>query len=118
MDHIGFRPGDRALRWLIWAVWFVVLTMFTGIGSGLRGTSGVTLIAGLGWITGVMAAATLGALVVWKRRSLIQGWLLTGFAFFWTLGPFLLPLLRLSFHWCRSNINPGSRSRQEPRSDR
>jgi len=88
MDHIGFRPGDRALRWLIWAVWFVVLTMFTGIGSGLRGTSGVTLIAGLGWITGVMAAATLGALVVWKRRSLIQGWLLTGFAFFWTLGLF------------------------------
>ncbi|HXV70902.1 MAG TPA: histidine kinase [Acidimicrobiia bacterium] len=86
IDHVGdSRAGDRARRWPIWVVWFLALVMFSGISSGLRGASGTSLLAGLGWIVGVMAIATLGALVAWKRRSLIQGWLLAAFAFFWAL---------------------------------
>lgn len=88
MDHVGARAGDTAHRWLIWVVWCLTLVMFSGIATTLRGISGVPLLAGLGWFVGVMAIATLGALVVWKRRSLVQGWLLTGFASFWTLGIF------------------------------
>lgn len=88
IDHVGHGVGDRANRWLIWAVWFLALVMFSGISSGLRRTSGMPLLAGLGWIAGVMAIATLGALVVWKRKSLVQGWLLTGFAFSWSVGLF------------------------------
>lgn len=88
IDQIGPRTGDRAQRWLIWVVWLVALVMFSGISSGLRGISGVSLLAGLGWIVGVMAIATLGALVAWKQRSLVQGWLLVAFAFFWALALF------------------------------
>jgi signal transduction histidine kinase len=62
--------------------------MFSGVTSGLRDVSGLPLLAGVGWIVGVMAIATLGALVVWRRRSLVQGWLLTGFAFFWAVALF------------------------------
>ncbi len=82
------RAGESAHRWPIWAVWSLTVVMFSGIATTLRGISGVPLLAGLGWFVGVMAIATLGALVVWHRRSLVQGWLLSGFAFFWALGIF------------------------------
>ena len=87
-DQTGARTGERAYLWPIWAVWTLTLVMFSGIATTLRGVSGVPLLAGLGWFVGVMAIATLGALVVWRRRSLVQGWLLTGFASFWALGLF------------------------------
>ncbi|MDX1449485.1 MAG: hypothetical protein R3246_10545, partial [Acidimicrobiia bacterium] len=88
IDRFGLRFREPVLRRMIWAVWSMALVMFTGVASTLRGISGVPLLAGLGWFVGVMATATLGALVVWRRKSMVQGWLLTGFAFFWTLGLF------------------------------
>ena len=88
VDQVGPRASVPVLRWMIWAVWLMALVMLTGIATTLRDVSGVPLLAGLGWFVGVMAIATLGAMVVWRRRSLVQGWLLTGFAFFWTLGLF------------------------------
>ena len=88
IDQSGLRPDERTRRWPIWVVWFLALVMFSGVIAGLRDVSGVPLLAGFGWIVGVMAVATLGALVVWRRRSLVQGWLLTAFAFFWALGLF------------------------------
>ena len=88
IDRTGPRIAEQARRWPIWVIWSLALVMFSGVISGLRDVSGVPLLAGLSWIAGVMAIATLGALVVWRRRSLVQGWLLTGFAFFWALGLF------------------------------
>ena len=88
IDRTGPRIAEQARRWPIWVIWSLALVMFSGVISGLRDVSGVPLLAGLSWIAGVMAIATLGALVVWRRRSLVQGWLLTGFAFFWAFGLF------------------------------
>lgn len=88
IDQTGPPVIERTRLWPIWVVWSLAVVMFSGVMSGLRDVSGVALLAGLGWIIGVMAIATLGALVVWRRGSLVQGWLLTGFAFFWAMGLF------------------------------
>ena len=97
IDQTGSRVIVRVRRWPIWVVWSLALVMFSGVVSGLRDVSGVPWLAGMGWVAGVMAIATLGALVVWRRRSLAQGWLLTGFAFFWTLGLFAYHFIGFPF---------------------
>jgi signal transduction histidine kinase len=49
----------------------------------------------LSWTIGVMAVATIGALVVSQRRSLIQGWLLVAFSLAFSIGFYAYHYLRL-----------------------
>lgn len=78
--------GDRVHRWAAWTVWFLSLVAASAVGSGLRGASALEVVEAIGWVVGVMTVATIGALVVSKRRGLIQGWLLVVFSFLWSAG--------------------------------
>ncbi len=86
---------EKTHRWLPWAVWFLSLVAASAVGSGLRGASLLDIAEAVGWVVGVMTIATIGALAVSRRRSLIQGWLLVLFSFLWSLGLYIHHLIEL-----------------------
>lgn len=87
--------GDRVHRWLAWTAWSLSLVAATAVASRLRDASVGEIAEAFGWVVGIMSVATLGALVVSKRRSLLQGWLLVTFSFFWSFGLFAYHLIAL-----------------------
>ncbi|HZD00498.1 MAG TPA: GAF domain-containing sensor histidine kinase [Actinomycetes bacterium] len=87
--------GSRAHRWLAWAVWLLTLVAVSAVASGVKEASTLEMAEALGWIVGVMAVATLGALVVSRRRSLIQGWLLVIFSMSWAVGLYAYHLIEV-----------------------
>lgn len=89
------RMVHRLHRWLPWAVWFASLVSASAVGFNASGASLLEVAERVGWMVGVMTIATIGALAVSQRRSLIPGWLLVGFAFFWSLGLYAYSLIGL-----------------------
>jgi signal transduction histidine kinase len=78
--------GGRAHRWMAWSVWLICLVALFSFVPTLRDPTILDVAAGLSWTVGVLAVATIGALVVTERKSLVQGWLLVVFAVLWSAG--------------------------------
>jgi signal transduction histidine kinase len=76
----------RANRVLTWAVWALTVLAASTVIPGLRGASTAQAVEALGLLAGLSVVATIGALVVSRRPTLTQGWLLLAFAFLWALG--------------------------------
>lgn len=87
--------GGRASRVMVWFLWLVSLVMLSSFVWVLGEPTAIDVVAGLSWAIGVLAVATIGALVVSKQRSLVQGWLLVTFSVLWSTGLFIYNYLRL-----------------------
>jgi signal transduction histidine kinase len=87
--------GRRAHRLLAWSAWLVCLVALLSFVPTLQEPTILDVAVGLSWTVGVMAVATIGALVVSEQRGVIQGWLLVAFAVFWSAGLLIYNYLRL-----------------------
>jgi hypothetical protein len=82
-------------RWLAWSVWFIALVALSSFIPTLVDSTVLDVAEAGSWTAGVMALATIGALVVSRQRSLIQGWLLVGFSLAFSIGFYAYHFLRL-----------------------
>ena len=87
--------GGRVHRWLVWSVWLICVFALASFVPPLTEPTVLDVAEGLSWMLGVLAVATLGALVVSKQKGLVQGWLLVVFSLLWSAGLFLYNYLRL-----------------------
>jgi signal transduction histidine kinase len=87
--------GNRLHRWLAWSVWFIALVALSSFIPTLVDSTVLDVAEAGSWTAGVMAVATIGALVVSRQRSLIQGWLLVGFSLALSIGFYAYHFLRL-----------------------
>ncbi len=88
-------PGSRAHRFLAWCLWLACLVALFSFVPTLRAPTVLDVAAGFGWTMGVLAVATIGALVVSKHKGPVQGWLLVVFSVLWSAGIFIYNYLRL-----------------------
>jgi signal transduction histidine kinase len=76
----------------VWTVTFIAVASFI---PTLPGASPLYIAEAASWTLGVMAVASIGALVVSRRRSLVQGWLLVAFSLALSIGFYAYHFLRL-----------------------
>ena len=99
----------QATFWRAWSVWAVTMSITaTAIGYDAvhplpaelasQSGSGLDMVAGL---TFIVAFATVGALLAWKRPGNPIGWLLSGSGLAYALGGFSLLLI----HFPRTRIS-------------
>lgn len=85
----------RSRRWLAWSLWVGCVVGLLAFVPTPPGRSVLDVAEGLSWTVGVLAVATIGALVVSRHRSTVQGWLLVAFAVLWSAGLLIYGYLRL-----------------------
>jgi signal transduction histidine kinase len=80
------RAADRIQPWLAWTVWGLILLAVSSLAVGQDRATPPRVAEAIGWVVGMLAVGSLGAVAVSMRRARLQSWLLLGYASFWSVG--------------------------------